>query len=75
MTRPLPDVWSTGSVKGLCARGGFEVDIEWTDGKIVEAIIKSKLGNTCKIRYGDAVIEFDTKASASYKLNNQLDRI
>jgi alpha-L-fucosidase 2 len=46
----LPDAWKTGSVKGLKARGGFEVDIKWENGEIVSALIKSSLGGNCRIR-------------------------
>lgn len=47
----LPKTWPEGEVKGLCARGGFEIDIKWSDGELVSAKIYSKLGNECKIRY------------------------
>jgi len=47
----LPDVWKDGSVKGLRARGGFEIEnMKWKNGKISELIIKSKLGGNCRIR-------------------------
>ncbi|NLU96217.1 glycosyl hydrolase family 95 catalytic domain-containing protein [Chitinophaga sp. Ak27] len=46
----LPDAWPSGSVKGLKARGGFEVDMEWHKGQLAHAIIKSLLGGNCRIR-------------------------
>jgi alpha-L-fucosidase 2 len=48
----LPDVWkSHGRISGLRARGGFEiVSMEWKDGKIIKAIIKSKLGGNLRLR-------------------------
>ena len=45
----LPKAWSTGSIKGLRARGGFEVDIEWKDGKLVKANIHAHQDGTFRI--------------------------
>jgi len=46
----LPSVWKVGSVSGLKARGGFEVNMQWQNGEIAKATIKSSLGGNCRIR-------------------------
>ena len=48
----LPKAWPQGSVKGLRARGNFEVDIEWKSGALVRAIVHSKSGGPCRLRSG-----------------------
>ena len=53
----LPHAWSRGSVSGLKARGGFEVSLQWADGVLSSAEIKSLLGNRCKIMYDGEIVD------------------
>jgi alpha-L-fucosidase 2 len=64
----LPKTWATGHARGLCARGAFVVDQQWEDGKLTKAALHSKLGGACRVRYGEKVIELETKPSETVKL-------
>jgi alpha-L-fucosidase 2 len=56
MLPALPDAWSAGSVSGLRARGGFEIDdMQWKDGRLVAVTIRSLLGGNCRIRVPNAM--------------------
>jgi alpha-L-fucosidase 2 len=46
----LPSAWRCGSVRGLRARGGFVADIQWKNGELTNATIKSENGGNCRIR-------------------------
>jgi len=68
----IPAAWPTGSVKGLRARGGFTVDIEWKDGKVTQAQIHSTGGTLCKVRAGDKTANFTLKPSQTITVNGDL---
>ena len=46
----LPAAWISGRVRGLCARGGFQVDICWKENRLVEAVLRSQTGGLCRVR-------------------------
>lgn len=80
----LPTSWKEGSVKGLCARGGHKVDIWWKDGKLTEAVIRTKfsgpiqvVGETMKVICDDMEVttektpvgfSFSAKEGKTYRL-------
>lgn len=55
----LPSAWPAGRIQGLRARGGYEIDMEWNDGKLTRALIKNVASSsvTCAVRYGDVTKE------------------
>jgi hypothetical protein len=68
----LPGAWKNGSVTGLCARGGFEVDIVWENSALAKATIRSRLGERCIVRYAGKQLELSTRKGREYRLNNEL---
>ncbi len=68
----LPKAWPTGSIKGLCARGGFEVDIEWKNSALTQLTVRSKLGNPCKVRFAGREVDLKTKPGGVSFLNGDL---
>ncbi|MCH5330090.1 MAG: glycoside hydrolase family 95 protein [Alistipes sp.] len=64
----LPSAWADGSVRGLCARGGFTVDIEWSAGRLREVKIFSSAGGECTVRYGSRTLGFDTEKGETVRL-------
>ncbi|PHN03314.1 glycoside hydrolase family 95 protein [Flavilitoribacter nigricans] len=55
----LPAAWSNGWVRGLRARGGYTVDLEWENGQLLRAHIKADRAGKSRVQYGDQVQEVD----------------
>ena len=68
----LPNAWQQGSIKGLCARGGYTVDIEWNGCMLTKAIIHANKAGKCTIKYGKASATIDVQSGQSITLNHNL---
>ncbi len=64
----LPSQWRDGHIKGLLARGNFEVDITYKDNRLDEAVITSRAGGPCTVLYDGHETTFDTRRGASYRI-------
>lgn len=62
----LPKAWENGEVKGLCARGGFVVDMKWESGALTYLRIYSKKGGICKLMYQGKELTFETQNEMEY---------
>lgn len=65
----LPKAWDNGAVTGLRARGGFEVDIEWEQGKLKQCNLLSLNGGNCNVSYSGKQTIFYTEAGKSYMID------
>lgn len=69
----LPAAWPQGRIHGLCARGGFEIGMEWEDGKLKQVEIMSKWGKECVVKYGDRQVALkNMNTGERYLLNGDL---
>jgi alpha-L-fucosidase 2 len=72
----LPTAWPAGSVKGLRARGGFEVDVAWKDGKLTSVRIESVRDGrrAATVRYGSLTSDIELNSGGEVVLNGELQR-
>ena len=68
----LPEAWGSGSVSGLCARGGFEVAMTWANGALTGVDILSGAGKDCCLCYGDRTVVIETNEGGTYSLDTLL---
>jgi alpha-L-fucosidase 2 len=69
----LPSAWTQGSVKGLRARGGVEVDLTWKAGRLTSATLWSEPGDRCRVSYQGRKVELNLKKGKRVTLNSNLD--
>jgi len=71
----LPDALPSGKISGVCARGGFELNFEWQNGKLQKIQVLSKAGQKCKLKYGDKKIEISTEKGKTYLFDGKLRKL
>jgi len=67
----LPAAWPKGSVQGLRARGAFEVDMSWEDGRLLTATIRSLRGNPARVRYGQETREMRVPSGETWNWTDE----
>ena len=71
----LPSAWPDGSVKGLRARGGFEIALSWKNGHLTSGHVLSTLGGVLHVRLGEQTNVFNTKKGDTLGINKKLEKI
>jgi alpha-L-fucosidase 2 len=69
----IPKAWAKGSLTGLRARDGFEIDLTWVDGKITQATIHSALGKPCRVRWNGKSTDLELAAGKSQTIGGHAD--
>jgi alpha-L-fucosidase 2 len=65
----LPSAWQNGILKGIAARGGYNVDMEWEKGQLVSVRIAGPPSADFKLKYKDVLKSFQTDSNGNIHLN------
>lgn len=68
----LPAALPQGSVRGICARGGFDLDIRWKEGRLRDVVVVSHAGGPCVLRYKGRETRLSTTVGKTYRLTGEL---
>lgn len=68
----LPNALPSGSISGVCARGGFELSFSWKCGKLEKLEVLSKAGQKCSLSYDGKAVIFDTEKGKTYSFDSEL---
>ncbi len=71
----LPAAFADGEVKGICARGGFIIDLKWREGKLLQLVVRSNAGQSLTLRYDDKVKNISTEKNGVYKFDASLNKL
>jgi alpha-L-fucosidase 2 len=71
----LPAAWPDGSVQGLRARGGYEVELAWKGGKLTQARVRSLLGKPLKVRYAGKEVKLHPGRGETLVLDTTLSAV
>ncbi|RZK13074.1 MAG: glycoside hydrolase family 95 protein [Flavobacterium sp.] len=68
----LPNAWKDGEIKGLIARGNFEVNMKWENSKLVSAVLLARNGGDCTVKYQTKTAIINTEKGKKYDLMKNL---
>jgi alpha-L-fucosidase 2 len=71
----LPDAWPSGQISGICARGGFVLNINWQQGKLQQLTVTATSNGTCELKYQQQTVKFAAQKGKTYQFNGALQRI
>jgi alpha-L-fucosidase 2 len=70
----LPSAWPAGHATGLRARGGFDIEIAWDNGRLANVGVHSIAGRKAVLRYGNRTAEIELRPGERVQLNSELRR-